>query len=109
VSPREASKLSLQASLSCLGVSACSSVVGVMVLLPHRDMSWRDAIVLAMMALLAWWWFANYPVRRDLVVAFVIVSCSPGGIVVTVWEQIATPRSSVAFASRGAGGLDPGK
>jgi hypothetical protein len=32
------------------------------------------------------------PVRCDLIVAFVIVFYSPGGILVTVWEQIAAPR-----------------
>jgi hypothetical protein len=37
-----------------------------------------------MTALLARWWFTNFLARRDLVVAFVIVSCSLGGIVATV-------------------------
>ena len=39
--------------------------------------------------------------------AFVIVSYSPGGVVATVREQVASLGSSVAFAGRGAGDLDP--
>jgi hypothetical protein len=37
-----------------------------------------------MMALLARWWFTNCLAQHDLVVAFVIVSCSLGGIMATV-------------------------
>jgi hypothetical protein len=40
-------------------------------------------------------------------VAFIIVSCSPGGVVATMRELVAAPRSSVAFAGHGVGGLDP--
>ena len=58
-------------------------------------------------ALLERRWFANCPVRRDLAVAFVIVFCSSGGVVVTVREQVAAPGSSVAFAGRDVDGLDP--
>ena len=46
--------------------------------------------------------------RRDLAVAFVIVSCSPGGVVAIVREQVAAPGSLVAFAGRSVDGLDPG-
>jgi hypothetical protein len=40
-------------------------------------------------------------------VAFIIVSCSPGGIVATMRELVATLGSSVTFAGHGVGGLDP--
>jgi hypothetical protein len=71
-------------------------------------MACHDATVLAMTTLLSWWWFTNYIATRDLVVAFVIVSCSLGGVVVIVWEQVAAPESSIAFAGHSASGLDPG-
>jgi hypothetical protein len=57
---------------------------------------------------LARWWLTNRPARCGLAVAFVITSCSPGGVMVTMWGQVAAPRSLVAFVSRDAGGLDPG-
>jgi hypothetical protein len=82
----EASKLGLQASPSCPGISACSSMVIVMVLLPHRGVVWHDATVPVVAAVLARWWFTNCPVRCGLAVAFVIFSCPPGGIVAIVRE-----------------------
>jgi hypothetical protein len=49
--------------------------------------AWHGVMpVSVVMALLAWWWFANCPVRCELAVAFVIVSCSFGGVVVSVRE-----------------------
>jgi hypothetical protein len=47
------------------------------------------------------------PARRDLAKAFVITSCSPGGIMATVREQVATLGLLVTFA-RSAGGLNLG-
>ena len=49
----ETSKLCLQGRPSCLGVSAHSNVVAIMVMCPHHGMGWHGAIVSAMMALLA--------------------------------------------------------
>jgi hypothetical protein len=104
----EASNLGLQASPSCPGVSTRSSMVIAMVLLQCRGVAWHDATVPVVMALLVRWWFTNYPARRGLIVAFVIISCSPGGIVATVWEQVATRRSSVTFVGCITSGLNPG-
>ena len=82
-------------------------MVIVVVLLPCHGVAWHDATVLVVMALLAWWWLTNYPAQHGLAVAFVIASCSPGGIVMTLREQVAAPGSSVAFVGRGVDGLDP--
>jgi hypothetical protein len=46
--------------------------------------------------------------RCELVVAFVIISRSLGGVVASVREQVAAPGLLVAFAGRGVSGLDPG-
>jgi hypothetical protein len=51
--------------------------------------------------------FTDYPVWCGLAVAFVIVSCSPSGIVVTVREQVAVLRSWVAFLGHSIADLDP--
>jgi hypothetical protein len=69
-------------------------MVVVMVLCPCHGTGWRGAIVLAVMTLLARWWFANHPMRRDLAVAFIIVSCSPEGV---VHELVAVLGSSVVL------------
>jgi hypothetical protein len=78
------------------------------VLLPCRGMAWRDATVPFIMALLAWWWFTNYSAQHDLVTAFIIISCSPSGIMAIVWEQVAAPGSLVAFIGHSASGLGLG-
>jgi hypothetical protein len=82
--------------------------VVVVILFPHRGMTWRDAIVPIVAVVLARWWFDNYPTQRDLVVAFIIVSCSPEDIMATITELVVALGSLVAFPSRGATGLDPG-
>ena len=97
----------LQGMPSCLGISAHLDVVVVMVLFPRRTMVWHDATVSVVMALLAQWWFTNYPARRSLAVAFIIITCSPSGVVATVWEQVAAPESLVSFAGRDVRGLHP--
>jgi hypothetical protein len=61
-------------------------MVIVVVLLPRHAMVWRDATVPVVMTLLVWWWFTNCPARRGLAVAFIIITCSPSGVVATVWE-----------------------
>ena len=107
MSPREGeNKLGLQASLSCPGVVALSGTVVVVVLFPHHGVAGRDVTVPIMSALLARRWFTNCPARRGLVVAFIIASCSPGGVVATVREQVAAPGSLAAFAGCDADGLD---
>jgi hypothetical protein len=68
------SKLGLHGRPSCLGVSARLGMVVVMVLCPHRGMPWHDATMLAVTTLLAWWWFANCPMRHELAVTFIIAS-----------------------------------
>jgi sigma54-dependent transcription regulator len=83
-------------------------MVVVVILFARRGVAWRDATVPSVAALLARRWFANYPASHDLAGAFVIVFCSSGGVVATVRGQVATPASSVAFASRDADGLNPG-
>jgi hypothetical protein len=93
----ETSKHDLQGRPSCLCISVRPGMVIVMISCPHRGMVWRDATVSIASALLARWWFANRPIRHELAVAFIIVSCSPDGVVATVREQVATPRSSVAL------------
>ena len=92
MSPREGEirKLYLQASLSCLGIVACSGTVVVVVLFPCCDVARCDTTVSVVEALLARRWFTNYPAQCGLVVVFVIVSCSPGGIMAIVLEQVAT-------------------
>jgi hypothetical protein len=60
-----------------------------------------------MLTLLVRWWFTNCPARRGLAMAFVIISCSPGSVVVTRQEQIAALGSSVVFVGRDVGDLDP--
>jgi hypothetical protein len=67
----------------------------------------HGAIVLAVLALWAQRWFANYPSRRGLIVAFVIVSCSPSGIVATVRGQMAASRSQVITSGHDARGFRP--
>jgi hypothetical protein len=72
---------------------------------------WRDAILPAMTAPLArwYWWFTYCPTERGPAVAFVIVSYF-SGVVATVRAQVAAPRSHVVFWGPGAGasGLDLG-
>jgi hypothetical protein len=51
-----------------------------MVLCPCRGMVWRNATVPMVTTLLARCWFASCPVRRELAVAFIIVSRPSGGI-----------------------------
>jgi hypothetical protein len=63
-----------------------SGIVVIKVICPHHGMAWRDAIVSIVMALLAQWWFTNYPVRYELPVAFTMVSCSSSGIMAIVRE-----------------------
>jgi hypothetical protein len=75
---------------------------------PCRDMAWRSTTVSVVSALLAWRWFTNCPVWCGLATSFVIVSCSPGGVVATVREQAAALGSLVAFSGRDAADLDPG-
>jgi hypothetical protein len=75
---------------------------------PCRGMAWRSAIVPVVSALLAWRWFTNCPVWCGLAASFIIVSCSPGGVVATVREQAAALGSLVAFSGRDAADLDPG-
>jgi hypothetical protein len=104
----ETSKLGLQASPYCPIIIARSGMVIIIVLLPRRNVAWHDAIVSVMTALLARWWFTNYPVRCSLVVAFVVISCPLGGSVAAVKEQVASPGSSIAFAGRDDSGFDPG-
>jgi len=82
----EASKFGLQASLSFPSVSAHPGMVVLVVLPPCHSLAWHDPTVSVVMALLARWWFTNYPAGRGLVVVFVIVSCSPDGVVATVRE-----------------------
>jgi hypothetical protein len=96
----------LQASLSCPGVIARPGMVFVVVLIQRRGVAWRDATVPVVTAR---WWLTNYPVRRGLAVAFVIISCSPGGVVASAREQMAAPRSLVAFACHDTSGLDLGR
>ena len=55
-------------------------MVVIMVLCPCHGKVWCGAIVLAVAALLAWLWFTSCPMRRELVVAFVIVSRPSGGV-----------------------------
>jgi hypothetical protein len=112
-SPREgeAGKLGWQSIRSCLGIIVRPGLVLIMVvviLFPHRGTTWHDAIVPIMAAVLARWWFANYPTQHDLVVAFIIVSYSPEDIVATITELVVALGSLVAFPSRGATCLDPG-
>jgi hypothetical protein len=66
----------------------------VMVLCPHHGMGWRSALEPVVMALLARWWFTDRPVRCGLAMVFIIISCSPGGI---VHELAAVPGSSVVL------------
>jgi hypothetical protein len=80
------SYLGLQGRPSCLGISVRPGVVVVMVLCPRHNMVWRDATVSVMSALLAQWWFASCPMRRGLIVAFIIVFYSPRSIMATVRE-----------------------
>jgi hypothetical protein len=91
VSPTEGeiSKLGLQASLSCLDVTTCSGMVVVMILFTRCDMAWHDATAPVIAALSAWRWFTNCPARRGLAAVFVIVFCSPVGIVAIVREHVA--------------------
>ena len=70
-------------------------------------MAWRGAIVLIVMALLAWQWFIHCPVLRGVIVAFVIISCSPSGVMMIVREQAAALGSLIAFPGHGAIGLGP--
>jgi hypothetical protein len=56
-------------------------MVVIMVLCPRHDMRWHGATMLVVVVLLACWWFANHPVQHGLIVASVIVSWSPEGIV----------------------------
>jgi hypothetical protein len=65
-----------------------------MVLCPRRGTGWCGAILSAVTTLLARWWFANHPVRRDLVVAFIIVFSSPEGV---IHELVAVLGSSVVL------------
>ena len=94
------------AIMSCPSIIARSGMAVVVVLLPRRDVAWRDDTVSVVTALLTRWWFTNCPARRGLVVAFIIASCSPGGVVATVREQVAAPGSLAAFAGCDADGLD---
>jgi ACR3 family arsenite efflux pump ArsB len=71
-------------------------------------MAWHDATVPVITALLAWWWFTNCVAQCDLVMAFIIISCSPSGVMAIVWEQVAAPGSLVAFIGHSASGLDLG-
>jgi hypothetical protein len=80
----ETSKLGLQERPSCLGVSARLGVVVFMVLFPRCSIAWHDATLPVVTALLAWWWFANCLARQELVVASIIISCSPDGVVAIV-------------------------
>jgi hypothetical protein len=57
----EASKLGLQASPSCLSVSACSGMVVIVVFIPHRGKASHDATVSVVMTLLARWRFTDCP------------------------------------------------
>jgi hypothetical protein len=109
VSPRkgQASKLSLQASPSCPDVIAHPGMVFVVVLIQCRGVACHDATMPVMTALLAQWWLINCPARRDLAVAFVIISCSLSGVVASAREQIAAPGSLAAFACHDTSGLDP--
>jgi hypothetical protein len=103
----EVSILGLQASPSCPGVITRSSIGHHRGLAPTSRRGVADAIVPVVTTLLAWWWFTNCPARCGLAVAFVIVSCSPGGVVAIVREQVAAPRSSVTFAGHDVDGIDP--
>jgi len=67
-------------------------------------MAWRDATVPVVMALLAQWWFASCPTRRELVVAFVIVSWWHRGDSEGVGSR---SRVIGCLAGPSAGGLDP--
>jgi hypothetical protein len=109
VSPREgeASILGLQASMSCPGVIARSGIGHHRGLSPPSRCGVADVAVPVVTALSAWWWFTNCPARCGLAVAFVIVSYSPGGVVATVQEHVAAPRSSIAFAGLDVDGLEP--
>ena len=82
----ETSKLGLQGRSSFPSISTCSGVVVVIVLFPRCGMALRDATVPVVTALLSRRGFDGYLVRRELAVAFVIVSWSPGGIVAIVRE-----------------------
>jgi hypothetical protein len=74
----EISELGLQASLSYPDIMARSGLVIIVILFARRGLAWHDATVPATVALLA------------------------------VREQVAAPRSSVAFVGCDADGLDPG-
>ena len=100
--------MNLASKLSCLVLT--SSHVWVW---PSSWSSWscspcRVATVPVVLALLAWWRFTNRPVWCRLAVSFVIVSCSPGGVVATVREQAAALGSLAAFLARDAADLDLG-
>jgi hypothetical protein len=82
VSLREGNKLScLQGRSSCLYVNTRQNMVVIMVFCAHHSMGRRGVTVPAVSALLARWWFVSRPMRRDLAMAFVIISWSPEGIV----------------------------
>jgi hypothetical protein len=80
------SKLGLQGRSSCLSISVRPGMVVVMVLYPHRSMAWHDATMPVVTTLLTRWGSTNCPMQRELTMAFVIISCSPGSIMVTVRE-----------------------
>ena len=100
--------LGSQPSMSFPGISTKFGMVFIMVLLPRRGMAWRDATMPVVMALLAQWWFTNYPARHGLTMAIVIILCPPGGVVAIVREEVAALGLLVIFASCSAGGLDLG-
>jgi len=66
------------------------------------------ATVPVVSALLAWWWFTNCPVWCHLAVSFVIVSCSPGGVMATVREKATALGLLAAFPAHDATDLDLG-
>jgi hypothetical protein len=99
----ETSKLGLQGRSSCLGVSARPGVVLHGLVLT----SWHDAIVPVVMALLAQWWFASCSMRRELVVAFIIISCSLGDIVASVRGVGSYSQAINHLAGCDAGGQSP--
>jgi hypothetical protein len=101
----ETSKLGLQDRSFCPGINTRPSVVVVMALFPCCGMAWRDATVSVMMTPLTWWWVAIYPVRRELTVVFVIISCFSSGVSMGVGSCF---RVLSRLAGHGAGSLDLG-
>ena len=68
----------------------------IMVLWPHRGMVWHGATVLAVVALLARWWFISHPMRHGLCHGLhhsLLVSQD------IIQELVATPRSTIALLS----------